>query len=95
VIGLFTIRTPGSGRLARRLRHGCGRGQVPRLYFGWNFYAKYTFWSGVIGGAFSPRPATATDQLIDDAVAGVAQRRYAKMALVASGVLVFSSSHSF
>jgi Na+/proline symporter len=56
--------------------------------FGWNFYAKYTFWSGVIGGAFLTTASHGTDQLIVMRLLASRSERNAKMALIMSGVLV-------
>jgi Na+/proline symporter len=89
VIGLFTIAhlVPGGWHAAYAMAAAAGKFHV--FYFGWNFYAKYTFWSGVIGGAFLTTASHGTDQLIVMRLLASRSERYAKMALVASGVLVF------
>jgi SSS family transporter len=88
VIGLFTIihLVPGGWNAAYGMAASAGKFHV--FEFGWNFYAKYTFWSGVIGGAFLTTASHGTDQLIVMRLLASRSERYAKMALVASGVLV-------
>jgi SSS family solute:Na+ symporter len=89
VIGLFTIAhlVPGGWHAAYGMAAAAGKFHV--FDFGWNFYAKYTFWSGVIGGAFLTTASHGTDQLIVMRLLASRSERNAKMALMASGVLVF------
>jgi Na+/proline symporter len=56
--------------------------------FSWNFYATYTFWSGVIGGAFLTTASHGTDQLIVQRLLSSRNERQSKLALLASGVMV-------
>jgi SSS family transporter len=88
VIGLFTIihLVPGGWHAAYGMAAASGKFHV--FEFGWNFYAKYTFWSGVIGGAFLTTASHGTDQLIVMRLLASRNERAAKMALVASGVMV-------
>jgi SSS family transporter len=88
VIGLFTIvhLVPGGWHAAYGMASAAGKFHV--FQFGWNFYAKYTFWSGVIGGAFLTTASHGTDQLIVMRLLASRSERYAKMALLMSGVLV-------
>jgi len=88
VIGLFTIAhlVPGGWHAAYGMAADAGKFHI--FQFGWNFYAKYTFWSGVIGGAFLTTASHGTDQLIVMRLLASRSERYAKMALLMSGVLV-------
>ncbi len=88
VIGLFTIAhlVPGGWHEACGMAATAGKFHV--FEFGWNFYAKYTFWSGVIGGAFLTTASHGTDQLIVMRLLASRNERNAKMALIASGVMV-------
>ena len=88
VIGLFTIAhlVPGGWDAACTTAAQAGKFHV--FEFGWNFYAKYTIWSGVIGGAFLTTASHGTDQLIVMRLLASRNERSAKMALIASGVLV-------
>ncbi len=56
--------------------------------FSWNFYATYTFWSGVIGGAFLTTASHGTDQLIVQRLLSARSERQSKLALLASGIMV-------
>ena len=88
VIGLFTIvhLVPGGWHAAYGMAAEAGKFHV--FQFGWNFYAKYTFWSGVIGGAFLTTASHDTDQLIVMRLLASRNERNAKKALIVSGVLV-------
>ena len=88
VIGMFTIvhLVPGGWHAAYGMAAAAGKFHV--FQFGWNFYAKYTFWSGIIGGAFLTTASHGTDQLIVMRLLASRSERSAKMSLVASGVLV-------
>jgi Na+/proline symporter len=88
VIGLFTIAhlVPGGWNAACGMAADAGKFHV--FEFGWNFYAKYTFWSGVIGGAFLTTASHGTDQLIVMRLLASRSERNAKMALITSGVIV-------
>jgi Na+/proline symporter len=88
VIGLFTIThlVPGGWHQAYGMAADAHKFHL--FEFGWNFYAKYTFWSGVIGGAFLTTASHGTDQLIVMRLLASRSERNAKMALIASGVLV-------
>jgi SSS family transporter len=88
VIGVVTIvhLIPGGWHAAYTMAADAGKFHM--FEFGWNFYAKYTFWSGVIGGAFLTTASHGTDQLIVMRLLASRNERSAKLALLASGVLV-------
>jgi SSS family transporter len=54
-----------------------------------NLSATYTLWSGVIGGAFLTTASHGTDQLIVQRLLAARSEGQAKLALIASGVVVF------
>jgi SSS family transporter len=89
VVGLFTILwlVPGGWHTVYGVAAAAGKFRV--FDFSWNFYATYTFWSGVIGGAFLTTASHGTDQLIVQRLLSSRAERQAKIALLASGVLVF------
>jgi len=64
LVGLFTILhlVPGGWSAIQATAAAAGKFRV--LDFSWNFYSTYTFWSGVIGGAFLTTATHGTDQLI-------------------------------
>jgi Na+/proline symporter len=88
VIGVVTIvhLIPGGWHAAYTMAADAGKFHM--FEFGWNFYAKYTFWSGLIGGAFLTTASHGTDQLIVMRLLASRNERSAKLALLASGVLV-------
>ena len=88
LVGLFTILhlVPGGWPTVRSVAAEAGKFRV--FYFSWNFYANYTFWSGVIGGAFLTTASHGTDQLIVQRLLSARSERQSKIALLASGVMV-------
>jgi Na+/proline symporter len=58
------------------------------LDFSWNLATKYTFWSGLIGGAFLTMASHGTDQIIVQRLLAAKNERDGRRALLASGVIV-------
>jgi SSS family transporter len=58
------------------------------LDFSWNLAAKYTFWSGLIGGAFLTMASHGTDQTIVQRLLAAKNERDSRTALIASGFIV-------
>ncbi len=58
------------------------------FYFAPDFYRTYTFWSGVIGGAFITTASHGTDQLIVQRLLAAKNEAQSKLALLSSGVVV-------
>jgi solute:Na+ symporter, SSS family len=58
------------------------------LDFSWNLATKYTFWSGLIGGAFLTMASHGTDQTIVQRLLAAKNQRDSKRALLTSGVIV-------
>src|SRR6266581_2982782 len=58
------------------------------LDFSWNLATKYTFWSGVIGGAFLTMASHGTDQIIVQRLLAAKSERDSRRALLASGGIV-------
>ncbi len=56
--------------------------------FTWNLATKYTFWSGVIGGAFLTMASHGTDQTIVQRLLAARNQRDGRRALLASGFIV-------
>jgi SSS family solute:Na+ symporter len=57
--------------------------------FSFHWATKYTFWSGLIGGAFLTMASHGTDQTIVQRLLAARDQRDSKRALLASGVIVF------
>src|SRR3989442_1639805 len=56
--------------------------------FSWNLATKYTFWSGLIGGAFLTMATHGTDQIIVQRLLAAKSERDSRRALLASGAIV-------
>jgi len=89
VIGFFTILhlVPGGWSTVNAVAQEAGKFRV--FDFSWDFYKTYTFWSGVIGGAFLTTASHGTDQLIVQRLLAAKTMRQSQLALLASGVAVF------
>jgi SSS family solute:Na+ symporter len=88
LVGFFTILhlVPGGWHTIHTVASSAGKFRV--FDFSWNFYATYTFWSGVIGGAFLTTASHGTDQLIVQRLLSSRTECQSKIALLASGVMV-------
>ena len=86
--GFFTILhlVPGGWHTVHSVAAEASKFRV--FDFSWNFYATYTFWSGVIGGAFLTTASHGTDQLIVQRLLSARSERQSKLALLASGIMV-------
>lgn len=87
--GFITIlhAVPGGWSAVHAIAGGAGKFQI--FDFSWNFYKTYTFWSGVVGGAFLTTASHGTDQLIVQRLLAAKSERQSKLALLSSGVAVF------
>lgn len=56
--------------------------------FSWNLATKYTFWSGLIGGAFLTMASHGTDQTIVQRLLAAKSERDSSRALLTSGVII-------
>ena len=88
LIGFVTILhlVPGGWHTVYSVASAAGKFRI--FDFSWNFYATYTFWSGVIGGSFLTTASHGTDQLIVQRLLSARSERQSKVALLASGVMV-------
>jgi solute:Na+ symporter, SSS family len=57
--------------------------------FSMNFHIPYTFWGGVIGGAFLNTASHGVDQLIVQRLLAARNERESKIALLSSGIVIF------
>jgi SSS family transporter len=89
VVGVFSILhlVPGGWTAVSAIARESGKFRV--FDFSWNFYATYTFWSGLIGGTFLTTASHGTDQLIVQRLLAARTRGQAQLALLVSGVTVF------
>jgi len=68
---------------------GMGAGKFTLFDFTWSLTKSYTFWSGLIGGAFLTTATHGTDQLMVQRYLCSDSPRSARLALLMSGVVVF------
>src|SRR5664279_4557188 len=95
LIGLFTIfqLLPDGWTTVHSIAGQAGTFRV--FDFIWNFYATYTFWSGLIGGAFLTTASHGTDQLIVQRLLAARTERQSKIALISSGFAVLAQFSLF
>ena len=89
VVGLFTILhlVPGGWASIHALAANAGKLQV--FDFTPDFWKPYTFWAGLLGGAFLTTASHGTDQLIVQRLLAARSQRQSVTALLSSGVAVF------
>jgi len=80
-------RIPGGWSEVAQVAAAAGH-KLQVLDFSWNLATKYTFWSGIIGGAFLTMATHGTDQIIVQRLLAAKNERDSRRALLASGVIV-------
>jgi SSS family transporter len=90
VVGLFTILhfIPGGWGAVHSSAESAGKLRV--FDFSPDFWKPYTFWAGLLGGAFLTTASHGTDQLIVQRLLAARSQRQSVAALLASGVAVFA-----
>jgi solute:Na+ symporter, SSS family len=88
IVGLFTILhlLPGGWQAAYTMASAAGKFHT--FDFSWHFYTTYTFWSGIIGGAFLTTATHGTDQLFVQRLLSSKSAFQARAALLGSGVII-------
>ena len=88
LVGLFTILrlVPGGWSTVHSVAGNAGKFRV--FDFSWSLHSTYTFWSGLIGGAFLTTATHGTDQLIVQRLLAARSERQSKAALITSGLAV-------
>jgi SSS family transporter len=89
LVGLFTILHLVPGGWATIHEQAANAGKFRVFDFTPDFYRTYTFWSGVIGGAFLTTASHGTDQLIVQRLLVARSEAQSKLALLSSGIAVF------
>jgi len=84
---LLLHRVPGGWSEVTQVAAAAGH-KLQVFDFSFHWTTKYTFWSGVIGGAFLTMASHGTDQTIVQRLLAARNQRDAGRALVASGVIV-------
>lgn len=85
-LGLLLHRIPGGWAEVSQVAASGNKLQV--LDFSWNLATKYTFWSGMIGGAFLTMASHGTDQTIVQRLLAARNQKDSRRALLASGFIV-------
>src|SRR5581483_7739575 len=88
LVGVFTFLhlVPGGWPAVQSIAASTGKLRV--LDFTPDFWKPYTFWAGLIGGAFLTTASHGTDQLIVQRLLAVRDRRQSVTALLSSGVVI-------
>jgi SSS family solute:Na+ symporter len=88
LVGVFTILhlVPGGWATIHAVAAHAGKFQI--FDFSFNFWRPYTFWAGLIGGAFLTTASHGTDQLIVQRLLAARNQRQSVTALLSSGVAV-------
>jgi len=88
IVGVFTILhiVPGGWQAIQTTANAAGKFQV--FNFSMNFWMPYTFWAGLIGGAFLTTASHGTDQLIVQRLLAARNQRQSVTALLSSGVAI-------
>jgi SSS family transporter len=85
--GVLLHRIPGGWKEVAQVAAANGN-KLQVFDFTWNLVTKYTFWSGVIGGAFLTMASHGTDQTIVQRLLAARNQRDSRRALLASGFIV-------
>jgi solute:Na+ symporter, SSS family len=88
-VGLFTILhlVPGGWPAIHSIAVGADKLRV--FDFAPDFWKPYTFWAGLIGGAFLTTASHGTDQLIVQRLLAARNQRQSVLALLSSGIAIF------
>src|SRR5206468_3823873 len=90
LVGLFTIihLVPGGWIAIQNVAAAAGKFHA--FDFSLNFWKPYTFWAGLIGGAFLTTASHGTDQLIVQRLLAARNQRQSVAALLSSGVAILA-----
>ncbi|HTZ95023.1 MAG TPA: sodium:solute symporter [Terriglobales bacterium] len=88
IVGLFTILhfIPGGWSAVQAAAENAGK--LRTFDFAFDFWKPYTFWAGLLGGAFLTTASHGTDQLIVQRLLAARSQRQSIAALLASGVAI-------
>ena len=86
-LGVLLHRIPGGWNEIAQVAAQNGN-KLQFLDFSWNLASKYTFWSGVIGGAFLTMASHGTDQTIVQRLLAARTQDDSRRALISSGFIV-------
>ncbi len=89
IVTLFFLlhRIPGGWHEVTQVASTAGN-KLRVFDFSWNLATKYTFWSGIIGGAFLTMASHGTDQTIVQRLLAARSQKDSRRALIVSGFIV-------
>src|SRR5258706_10984499 len=87
-LGMLLHRIPGGWNEVAQVAAANGN-KLQVFDFGWNLATTYTFWSGVIGGAFFSFASHGTGQTIVQRLLAAGKQRGSGRAVVARGFIMF------
>src|SRR5260370_5934465 len=90
LVGFFTLThlVPGGWHAIHAATAEAGKLRV--LDFSFDFFSKYTFWAGLIGGMFLTTASHGTDQLMVQRLLAARNQRDSKIALLSSGLVILA-----
>jgi SSS family transporter len=88
VIAAYELITLTPGGWPAILHTGEAAGKLQLLSFSWDWRVPFTFWGGVIGGAFLTTASHGTDQLLVQRLLTCRNLRDSQRALIFSGIVV-------
>ncbi len=88
IVALFTLGAKINGGWGTAYAITSAAGKLHVLNFAMNLTTTYTFWAGIVGGAFLTMASHGTDQLMVQRLLAARNLRDARVALLASGGVV-------
>lgn len=89
LVSLWTICAHIPGGAHTLLAEASAAGKLTVFHFSLSLSLTYTFWAGVIGGSFLTMASHGTDQLMVQRLLAAKNLRESRLALLASGVVIF------
>jgi SSS family transporter len=89
VVAIATLGTHVDGGWSTIHAVASAAGKFHMLNFAFNLTTTYTFWAGVLGGAFLTMASHGTDQLMVQRMLAARNLRESQLALLSSGVVIF------
>jgi len=89
VVAIATLGTHVHGGWSTIHAVASAAGKFHMLNFAFNLTTTYTFWAGVLGGAFLTMASHGTDQLMVQRMLAARNLRESQLALLSSGVVIF------
>jgi SSS family transporter len=89
VVAIATLGTHVNGGWGTIHAVASAAGKFHMLNFAFNLTTTYTFWAGVLGGAFLTMASHGTDQLMVQRMLAARNLRESQLALLSSGVVIF------